>query len=76
MTKTIKLLNNGLRNITHAEGVLKPGQGAEISQGEALKLKRLYKGELLDVEERFADVKAQIEAEPKAPEPLKAPEKK
>jgi hypothetical protein len=80
MTASIKLLNQGSRKITHSLGVLAPGKAVELPQAEALKLKRLYRGELLDIEtvvEKFeaAEVVAPAPAAPAKPKAKAAADK-
>lgn len=78
MTASIKLLNQGSRKITHSLGVLAPGKAVELPQAEALKLKRLYRDELLDIEtvvEKFEAAEV-IAPAPAAPSPSAKPKAK
>lgn len=73
MTDKIKLFNQGHRAITHSLGVLAPGKAVVLPQAEALKLKKLYKKELVDMEALVEEFEAKPMDEVVDPAPAPAP---
>lgn len=57
----MKIINTGLRSITHEEGILDAGKEGEVSPSLAEKLLALFEGELSVVKEVVVAVEAVAE---------------
>lgn len=62
MAELVKLFNKGQRTITFDGGVLEPQKCVAMLREEADKLKRLFEGELIDIEDVVSEFKDKVEA--------------